>query len=492
VSAPRAHSLLDVSSSQPRRGIEVEWPVNLPRSLPEVADDVGWHVYSRGELPRICLKSSYLRQPVVALRSRRIPGILGTDRLDLDRITNWSQPWQGPGLVQAARAQIDRRRRSDKLEDRLSGLRLACSTFDPSELPEFINQYVRDDLQPLHGGALYLVEANQQLMFLQMAAVRNMIRAVNDPALIDRARFDARLLDGGYGLFSSDRLGGANHLMPAMAAMCPAVIGFVAFRAAGSLVFLAPQPLMNFDSLQYHGLPDLLEPSYFTTPRPGETVVGTAGVEQSAAFFEWWVDAWNSVLRELLDPSTFRGRNGRFDPIFMLGKSLTLERLLACIQAILVHTGGQNVERMVLLFHALDLFSGMGGGVGRWDRLTNPKQIERDFDRIQGRLADNDGASQVIIPRCQRAVEASTRLRDGFRDGSAPSSAGPSADSRVSSVLKSLRDAGHGLGTGQGSEDLLNLMSHRVNISPDLPDLAWFHLVRMLCFAHWRNPEIDA
>jgi hypothetical protein len=56
----------------------------------------------------------------------------------------------------------------------------------------------------------------------------------------------------------------------------------------------------------------------------------------------------------------------------------------------------------------------------------------------------------------------------------------------VSQLLRSVRNAGHGLGRGpRNRKDLLELMGHRGQLSPNLPDLAWLHLMRLMCSGGW-------
>ena len=65
-----------------------------------------------------------------------------------------------------------------------------------------------------------------------------------------------------------------------------------------------------------------------------------------------------------------------------------------------------------------------------------------------------------------------------------------STNRAVSGLLRAMRNAAHGLGSEPRTrKSLLALMEHKSDVSPQLPDLAWLHLMRMMCFGHWRRPD---
>jgi len=219
------------------------------------------------------------------------------------------------------------------------------------------------------------------------------------------------------------------------------------------------------------------------------TIIGKAESGDSETFLEWWIDRWNAALGELCDPATHRSPDGTFDPALMLGRFFTHHRLLACVQGILADTGRNDFSRMELLFESLDLIEGLGCGLGDWSRLANPGKVERDFARIVQFLEPNDEVGRVVLPRCERAIEALQELRAGFRGPRSHDIGQDEMDREVSGLLRAMRNAGHGLSGNRSRNSLLALMSHRSELSPDLPNLAWLHLIRLLCFGHWRRPD---
>lgn len=145
---------------------------------------------------------------------------------------------------------------------------------------------------------------------------------------------------------------------------------------------------------------------------------------------------------------------------------------------------------MELLFEALDLLGGLGCGLGDWERLTNPRLVGDDLERLSAYLANQEAVARIVLPRCELGVESLKNLRLGFASRARTVQDDGNIDRSVSGLLRAMRNAGHGLGSEpRTKKSLLALMEHRSDVPPQLPDLAWFHLMRMLCFGHWRRPE---
>ena len=108
----------------------------------------------------------------------------------------------------------------------------------------------------------------------------------------------------------------------------------------------------------------------------------------------------------------------------------------------LEETGSNDFVRTALMFDALDLLDDLGAGLGRRDRLTTPGQAERDLGKVRRALQGSGAVRRIVLPRCERAVNALLELRGGFAGGTS----GASIDGRVFALLQALRNAGHGLG----------------------------------------------
>jgi hypothetical protein len=373
----------------------------------------------------------------------------------------------------------------------LSALQLGFAVTDASVLPELVNDYLTSRLPELAGASVFLVEATRELHASVISIVRMMVRAEQYPEIIEPGKTDPTQLEGGLGLISSDMLGGGSYLLPAVSATSPMQIGVVARRGTGSMVLVFPEPIRSPENRLPGSLADLHQPHYFTSPRTGSAIVGRAQRGDGDCFLQWWLDRWNGLLADLLDPSTHRRSDGFFDPHLMLGRYLTVQRLLACVQSILINSGIEEFTRMELFFESLDLMDGLGWHLGSWEQLATPNRVENDLQALKAALADEPEVERVVMERCERGVKALVALREGFRDGVVRDAT--QTDRAVYEVLRAIRNAGHGLNRSQESRSaLVSLMGHTSYAHPDLPELVWFHLMRALCFGYWRPRQRSA
>jgi hypothetical protein len=471
------------------RWVRIEWPAAMPRSIWDVGPGLGLKVRDFGEGPMISLMSPLGFGTAAPLRYARSPGTIGSASLRIDDLAKWIQPSQDPAVLQATQDEIGRRLVGGSLAERVSALQLAFSTGSADSLPELVNDYLSNRLSELAGGSVFLVNAPRQIHGSLLALCRTMIRGEQFPDIIELARTDRTWLEGGIGLESGDVLGGASYLLPAISATSPVQLGAVAHRGVGSLVLLFPEPIRSPADRRPVFLADLHQPHYFTAARPGLTVIGRAGRGDAESFLPWWINSWNRLLSELLDPATHRYANGSFDPYLMLGRYFTIQRLLACVQSILVNSGLEEFTRMELFFEAFDLMDGLGWHVGSWYELATPSTVEAELAKLKTALLGADATERVVMERCERGVEALLELRAGFRDRVERDDR--ATDVAVYKFLRALRNAGHGLNASPDSRKaLINLMRHKANVSPDLPELVWFHLVRALCFGTWTRQRL--
>lgn len=290
------------------------------------------------------------------------------------------------------------------------------------------------------------------------------------------------------GLVSADVLGAGSYLLLGVSATNPSPLGLVARRGAGSMMLAFPQPMSDDNGLGPNALLDLAQPQFFTVPRAAPAVVGRARQGDADVFLPWWLDKWNRLLSELLDPATHRRPDGRFDPLLMLGRWLTVQRLVANVQAILTGPRLAEMARVELLFESLDLLHTLGWHLGSWDQLADPAFAEDQMKRLREEVASTPEVERVLIERCQRGADALVELRTGFRDGV---TRGPDETNHsVHDFLRALRNAGHGFDRSRKSREcLVTLMGHHAYLHPDLPELAWLYLVSGLCFGTWRPGE---
>lgn len=473
------------------RWVKIEWPDEMPRSVWEVGPDLGLIVRDYGNGPMVSLKEALGVGGFVPLRYRAVAGSIGNAPLDLADLATWDQPPQTPAFVQYGRAEVQRRLEDGSLASRISALQLAFSMAPAGDLVDLVNGYLVDRLPELVGGSVLIVEAPRLKHGSLLSLCRGMIRAEQFPGVIQRSIADPSLFEGGMGLESGDVLGGASYLLPAVSATSPSHLGAVAHRGSGSLILAFGNPIRSPEDRRPVSLADVHQPHYFTEPRTGLTVLGRVQAGDSGTFIAWWIDRWNGLLSELFDPASHRRHDGTFDPYLMIGRYFTIQRLLACAQSILVNAGLEEFTRMELLFESLDLMDGLGWHVGDWKAMTTPTTVTNALARLKAELAGHDSVERVVMERCERGVEALLALRDGFRDGVNRNE--DAIDRAVFEFLRGLRNAGHGLNGSQDSNKaLVNLMRHKASVSPDLPELVWFHLVRALCLGTWdRQRHID-
>ena len=458
--------------------IGINWPQSWRRGLRDIAAEAGWQIRETDDGPQVCLEQHYRRQEVVVLRSHWQS--IGSAPLSLGplvAIASGPAPRWDSGWVQG---EITRLRQSAEPGDHVAAVRYAFIFAPRPELPALVNG-ILGDCPELQGGAANVVSVDEGLYYRQDTLASILVREALDPGTTIR-NLGEPAPRGGSGLHSLNFFGAGVYLMPVAAAMCPGWLGFVGNCDAGSVVFLYPHAWWP-EQAKPHSMVDAQMPWFFTTPRSGFATPEFT-LSDVKAFIEWWIGHWNHVLGELVDPSTHPDVRGLFDPYLMLGRCATLERMLTTVHCILEETGSNDFVRTALMFDALDLLDDLGAGLGRWNRLVSPAQAERDLGKVRRALQDSDAVRRIVLPRCQRAVNALLELRQGFAGGAS----GAGIDGRVFALLQALRNAGHGLGRNQRSrEQLITLMTHDARVSSDLADLAWFHLVRLMLFGGWRR-----
>jgi hypothetical protein len=202
------------------------------------------------------------------------------------------------------------------------------------------------------------------------------------------------------------------------------------------------------------------------------------------AFLTWWIQQWNQLLGQLIDPAIhFWAPDPTFSPQLMVGRFLSLLRMLACLQEILVSTARSEFLRMMMLFDVLDMMKGLGGGMGGYDRCADPRLVTKDLTKLEREITmESPAAANVALARCRTALDALCALRDGFVVAPAD------VDVEVRHLVQELRNARHGFDKqGASNQAMKAFFGHRLDVSPDLADLAWLHMLRMLRTAKWQT-----
>lgn len=464
--------------------IAVDWPPAMPRSLKEVAADAGWEVRERDGQQEVCLREHLEGRPVTPFRIITVAGRIGEGDLHLDRMNSWIAQEEAPKWVETVTAIVEARKGALELATRLSALRLLVSVSAPVALPGLVNAFLRDHLPELHGGSALIVETDQRLFHRQIAVARTLYRAAATPDVIAKGLKDPEALVGGMGLQPSDSLGGASMILPALSALSPNQLGSLATHASGTLVLLFPDPIVDPADALPRTLPELLRPSALGSPRMDVKYETDTVPPDAKMFLTWWIQGWNELLGQFMDPAIhFWPPNPAFSPQLMVGRFLSMLRMLACLQEILVSTARNEFLRMMMLFDVLDMMKGLGGGMGGYDRNADPRQAKKDLIDIETAVTSQSReAANIVLPRCRSGVDALTALRDGFVVAPAD------VDVEVRHLVQQLRNARHGFDKQSASDEAMKVFfTHRMDVSPDLADLAWLHMVRMLCYAKWQT-----
>jgi hypothetical protein len=215
----------------------------------------------------------------------------------------------------------------------------------------------------------------------------------------------------------------------------------------------------------------------------------TAG--ESEKLLRWWVNQLNQLFGIVLDPVTYQNDQGVYNVRSHFGALLSLDRLLACVLEILIHSRRDEFIRKLLLFEALDLLEGFG--VGSYDQFCNPAFVQTELDRLEEKLPV--AISNLVLPRCRRATDALRRLGDGFylaeRRSGLNSIQVPDRNQQlkgkpiaaaVAQYLRVVRNAGHGFAemARERPYQISLLATHTGDLPPELSDLAFLHWLRVL------------
>lgn len=463
--------------------ISVAWPGSMPRRLEDVAAEVGWEVRQRDHLPQVCLRERLDGATVTPFRIIDVAGRIGDDSLRLERMSSWAQQERAGAWLASVASIVEERKNAPLLATRLSALRLLVSVSPPESLPGLVKTFLGENLPELHGGSALIIETDQRLFHRQIAVARMLYRADVTPELITAGMTDPEALVGGMGLQVSDSLGGASMVLPALSALSPRQLGSLASHASGTLVLLFPEPIHDPPDALPRSLPELLRPSSLGAPRLELKYMTDHDPPDGKSYLRWWFQRWNELLGQFMDPAIhFWAPDPTFSPELMVGRFVSLLRMLSCLQEILVNTARSDFLRTMMLFDVLDLMKGLGGGMGGHDRNGDPRQAEKDLAAIEGRVrTQSPEAANVILPRCRSGVAALTALRAGFVVTT------PDVDVAVRKLVQALRNVRHGFDKQSDSHEAMELFfRHRMDVSPDLADLAWLHMIRML-EAHWQT-----
>ncbi|NNN10137.1 MAG: hypothetical protein HKL85_13220 [Acidimicrobiaceae bacterium] len=176
---------------------------------------------------------------------------------------------------------------------------------------------------------------------------------------------------------------------------------------------------------------------------------------------------------------------------------LSLEQAFRTVQSLSIHDRDVHV-RKGLLFDALDTIAGIRKP--DFDEMCMLTKARQALSEVEGAMDERTG--DVLLPRAKAAVAALEEFQEGFFLPSrivenglrVPGKNGDEViplEKATREYLRILRNAGHSFRGDPKGDTYKNartralLASHEGHIPPELPDLAYLYLLRLL--AHPEN-----
>jgi len=277
-------------------------------------------------------------------------------------------------------------------------------------------------------------------------------------------------------------------------------MGFASDRIGGSIGFMLGKLEFGKTSTVPSGdLIDQLHSDVFAAVDRATRTQPRFDSDDAVAALQWWTGGLNALIAVEHDPATHRSE-GFYDPVRHLAMTLTIDRLVAVVQQITISDRRNDMVRKMLFFDALDIIEGLLAGHD-FGHLTSAARARTELVELEAAMPS--AVQRVLIPRCRAAVDALDAVQDGFW---IPESRTPSGvrltglanekvitnSSATTMALRLIRNGHHGYVSNKfhsSSSDRAMLTLHDGRIPDALPDLAFFHLVRMIAFSDLLDPQ---
>lgn len=469
----------------------------------QIAQRCGWQLRRRdGELSICALENFSKQRPnLLVLKPLFADGFEHSRAVA--EVASWGHDDLYTRLVDPARigAEVERLTGSGSREGGWAAHALLCQSTAPREMP----MYLRDAHASLSRPELF---PNLSMWALRDSdvggyraqVVRSLILAEHHPDEVERVKRGALAIEMASGL-GANRLGlpRRERLGPLLACAAPWILGFASDRIGGSIVFMLGKLEFGRTSIGPSGdLIDQLHSDVFAALEHTARAQPSFDASDAVAALKWWTDGLNALMAVEHDPATHR-REGFYDPVRHLAMTLTIDRLVAVVQQITISDRRSDLVRKMLFFDALDILEGLLRGHD-FGHLTSPRHARAELQELEAVMPS--GVRRVLLPRCQRAVDALESVQDGYWLPSTRSSdgtrlTGPSAQplstsAATTKALRLIRNGHHGYVSAKfhsDSDDRALLTVHDGRIPDGLPDLAFFHLVRMIAFSDLLDPQ---
>lgn len=270
-----------------------------------------------------------------------------------------------------------------------------------------------------------------------------------------------------------------------LTSLSPYVWGISVGRAGGVIVITFGMPIRGRREIP-GSLLDLSAKAATANPAPAwKPATERRDFERA---IEWWMSRLDLLFSHLTEPRNC-AQDGVYDP------RTAHERIITAVQIFrschMLATTRDQHTRQLLLYNVLDQLAGLNAKAD-WQATTKGKSVSDRLAQISFRMPTD--VRRVLLPRAVAAAEALRRLAEGFfapelvnDDGILlPDSSGgqvrTSLENATSEWLRVMRNSAHGFEKQIKDRQRTLLAAHNADIPAELPDLAWLHLLHLLCY----------
>jgi hypothetical protein len=470
----------------------------------QISERCGWQMRGTDGDRRVCTNENYAKSSPNLVVARRLIDARGADDAALEDLTEWGHDDLYRSLMSSVEidAEVARLTDSGSREGGWSAHLLLCAGTEPGKMPGYLRSAFEALCQPelFPDLSIWSVKGTSTAQYRHQI-VRSLIAAEHLPEVIEDVKLASLSIKMASGLSSqSVGLPVGERLGPLLACSAPWITGFASERIGGAIVFMLGK--LEFGKVvgQPHGdLIDQLQPNFLVSEQHGSRSKPEFSSGDAVDALQWWVRGLNALNSVELDPAT-HSSNGTYDPIRHWTTTLTIDRLVATIQQISIADRRSSIVRKLLFFDSLDLLEGLLRG-HRFEVLTSVSKARKQLAELEEAMPSS--VRRVLLPRCRRAVDALEEMRNGFWvpstvvDGKllVSSRSGQQTaqtfETATTKVLRMIRNGHHGLVSDRfhaDSESRTMLTLHDGRIPDALPDIAFFHLVRLIAFADLLDP----
>jgi len=315
----------------------------------------------------------------------------------------------------------------------------------------------------------------------RMTVARSLLRDLVVPAQDTQGRTFA----SSHHLLADMLLGLTPFVECLLTSLSPWVWGLSVGRAGAVLIITFGKPVLGRSRIAG----DILDMSARSA-----SVRGTVSWEPEAeqADYEhsirWWLARIDLLFSHLTEPANC-AIAGLYDPRIAHERAITAVQIFKSCH--MIATTRDQHTRQLLLFNVLDQLPGLDPRA-KWEVTTSVTKARQRLAEIEERMPAD--VARVLLPRARVAVEALEHLADGFfapeivQDDAIllPDKWGGQVATPLSKAasewLRVMRNSAHGFEQKVADRQRVLLAAHDASVPPELPDVAWLHLLHLLCY----------